>query len=50
MYLYTRIHALEREKAAHVYNKRGDFYKEFGMLQEAEEKMNMERNTESMWF
>ena len=46
--MFCRLQAVDREKAAHVYNKRGEFYTDFSSLQDTEDKITAERNTESM--
>ena len=51
MYRYSfRVQSLQKEKNTHLYSKHSDFHTEFSQLQEAENKMERERKSESMYY
>ena len=43
-----RVQSLQKEKSTHLYSKHSDFHAEFSQLQEAENKTDRERKSESM--
>ena len=51
MYRHSfRVQSLQKEKTTHLYSKHSDFHAEFSQLQEAENKMERERKSESMYY
>ena len=46
--LYSRQQNLEKDKSTHLYNKSGEFYREFSSLQELDMKFNDDFKSEGM--